>query len=399
MYFVIIFIFYFYIIIIKVLVTFRLQLIVSYMFRKNKAAITELVEQSAVNATDDLEAHDNDHATIVQKVKENVVIDLLGTTFTGWKQFFYQIDPFSNDQLIRAPKLYDDINPFFGGIYAVGVILFAIYILFSYLNQKPVETNSLVLASNLPPVYLNISLTCSAPFRCGNWSFHPSQPVGQKWKLDTPIQISSSWLDLDTSSPCYNTSSTQILNFSQSAILSSIICYSPSPNDGVFLTIPFNTGYASDAYLDVVITGDIAKYSNKLYATVQMQPTQSKTIFFSQTEYSSSEGSLSQSPYAADFFYNGHLMNSFTAALALRLQQFGYRVSSSYELTWLASLGTIGGFSGLLLAVVSVMRSIFSMASKAIAKRRSEEKDELTPLQACLMIVLGCFGCCISAGS
>ena len=100
------------------------------MFRKNK------VELSAVDyETDDLEAHDQ--ATLVQKVKENVVIDLLGTTFTGWKQFFYQIDPFANDQLIRAPRLYDDINPIFGGIYAIGVIIFAIYILFGYLDQNP----------------------------------------------------------------------------------------------------------------------------------------------------------------------------------------------------------------------------------------------------------------------
>jgi len=367
------------------------------MFRKNKPySTTELVEQSAVDAADDLEAYDR--ATIVQIVKENVVVDLLGTRFSGWKQFFYQIDPFANDQLIRAPKLYDDMNPIFGGIYAVGVILFAIYILFGYLNQKPVETNSLVLASDLPPVYLNISLTCSAPFNCGNWSFHPSEPVGHKWRLDTPIQVSSSWVDVDISSPCYNTSFTQILKFKESVIISSMICYSPSPDDGVFFTIPFNSGYASNAYLDVTVTGDKVMYSNKMVATVQMQPTQSKTVFFSQTEYSNSNDVLTHSPYAADFFYNGHRMDSFTASLALRLQQFGYRVSSSYELTWLASLGTVGGFSGLLLAVVSIMRSIFSVASKAIVKKQSDEKEEQTPFQECLMVVLACFGCCTSAG-
>ena len=106
---------------------------------------------------------------------------------------------------------------------------------------------------------------------------------------------------------------------------------------------------------------------------------------------------LSHSPYAADFFYNGHLMNSFTASLTLRLQQFGYRVSSSYELTWLTALGTVGGFSGLLLAVVSVMRSIFSMASKAIVKIQSGgEKEELTLFQECLIVVFGCFGCCMA---
>lgn len=370
------------------------------MFRKHKFPATELGEHGVHDDLDDTDPEAQDHDELVQKVKEHIVIDLLGPTFTGWKQLFYQIDPFANDQLIRAPKLYDDINPIFGGIYASLVVLFGIYILIGYLNQKPVETNSLVLASDLPPLYLNISLACSAPFHCGNWSFHSSEPVGHKWKLDTPILISSSWIDVDTSSPCYNTSSTQSLNFKSSVVLSQTICYSASPNDGVFLTIPFNSGYASDAYLNVILTGDKAIYSNKLYATVQMQPSQSKTVFFSQTEYSNPDDRTTRSPYAADFFYNGHRVNSNNAALALRLQQFGYRVSSSYELTWLAALGTIGGFSGLILAVVSVMRSFFSMASKAVVKKESDEKEELSCFQQCLVAVSGCFGGFVSgAGS
>jgi hypothetical protein len=247
----------------------------------------------------------------------------------------------------------------------------------------------MVSASTLPPVYLNITTICSGPHQCGNWT----KTSGGSWIETNPITLSQSWQYVPSSSPCYGTS--QSTSIPDQTTLIVPICYSKNSQDGVFLTIPFTSTYTSnDVYLTVILTGDDNHYTNSMYSSVEMQPSQSKTVFFSQNKYVSTDLVTTYDPYAADFFYNGHGTNSNTATLAMRLQQFGYSTTKSYPFTLLTTAAQIGGFATLWLTLTTMFRGVVVMFQKSICELRQESAAGLGMNAFQLFLVT----CCRCAG-
>ena len=112
------------------------------------------------------------------------------------------LDPFYNTQLVRAPKMFEDINIYFGIVYFISIIAFIVYAFYKYATQLPIQTNSMVLSSSISPIYVNISLSCSNPYQCGLWSNNSGTVTNEK-----PLVISQQWTNLDHSSPCFGQNS------------------------------------------------------------------------------------------------------------------------------------------------------------------------------------------------
>ncbi len=252
----------------------------------------------------------------------------------------------------------------------------------------------MVLSSALPPVYVNITTVCSGPHQCGNWT----KVSTGGWIEHNGVTLTQTWNQVDSTSPCYGTTSTTSIPDSESYGIIVPICYSRSSVDGVTINIPFTATYSSTASLEIVITSDVTEYTNSLYTTMTMQPNQFKTIFFSQSEYISTSLQKTYDPYAADFFYNGHSASSTTstntATLTLRLQQFGYSTTQSYAATILTTFAQIGGFATLWLTITAMFRGVIVMAYKSlfVLKQESSAGLGLNAFQ------LFCLACCRCAG-
>lgn len=246
----------------------------------------------------------------------------------------------------------------------------------------------MVSASTLPPVYLNITTICSGAHQCGNWT---KSGTGQ-WSEQNGVILSQSWNYVSSSSPCYGKSQSYTIPDQTTVIVP--VCYSLNSQDGVFLTTPFTSTYTSNVFLNVILTGDQTHYANGMYSSVEMQPSQSKTVFFSQNKYVSTDSVVTYEPYAADFFYNGHGTSTNTATLALRLQQFGYSTTQSYAFTLLTTAAQIGGFATLWLTLTTMFRGVVVMFQKSICELREESAAGLGMNAFQLFLVV----CCRCAG-
>lgn len=346
--------------------------IVSTPFIQTQNTRTEekVVELTAINVDPTVPANTNvdptaysttvpDDIEAFKKMEERFTTNLLGNPHQGTRQFFYMLDPFKAEQFVRAPKMFDDINIYFALLYFGSLILYCVYILLAFLNQSPVQVNSMVLATSLQPVYINVTISCSQPYGCGTWT---SSGVPKKVVL-----LKSVWNQVDSSSPCYGSSSIIPLNISASMPTVSVtttVCFSSSSSDGVVLSVPFNS---TSAILNVVVAGSGSQYTNGMNEQLSIAASQWKTCFFSQTKSIDANAKTSSAPYVADLFYNGHAPTTSTSSsLTFRLQQFGYLTKQTYPLTPFTALATIGGFSTLALAVATMMRGTIVMAYKSV---------------------------------
>jgi hypothetical protein len=119
----------------------------------------------------------------------------LGEPPSGVKSFFYAVDPFKAHQYVRAPKKYKDINMFFAFLYFGGLVAFAAYAIMAYVNQQPVESTTLTDAYKLPPIQINISISCSVQMGCGGWQAPPITIV-PKWQNPVAAACAASSLPI-----------------------------------------------------------------------------------------------------------------------------------------------------------------------------------------------------------
>jgi hypothetical protein len=333
----------------------------------------------------------------MEKIKQAVEYHILGPPWTGWRQFFYALDPFKPEQFVRAPKLYEDVNMIFALFYFIGIILFTVYSFIALFSQKSIEINTMVSASLLQPIYLNITAACSGNYQCGNWTYHPT--TGQ-YSLNQGVSIQQTWNTVPLSSPCYGSNNITHIPAKDQLSYSFLVtvCYSANPADGVSITVPYTTTITtiSTPSLTITIEGNQNYYTNNMYATVEMDPGQFKTLFFSQTKYVNVDLTSNYQPYAADFFYNGHSAISNNGALLFfRLQQFAYQTEKTLAFTFLLTMGQIGGFASIYLAVVSMFRGVVIMWYKSVFVIKDKTFGTglgVNALQLCFVTCCRCFG-------
>lgn len=370
-------------------------------------------DENKDRVADTLTATANDNSTDVTQIFSE---KLLGKPHTGWRNFFYQFDPFFVTQHVRAPKMYNDANAVFSLVYFAGIIWYVVFAIDGYYNQNPIEKNSLVLATTLSPISLNISTTCSKTWHCGNFTKESGS-----WTLVNPIYVKETWNKVSKSSPCYGKSRNYTIP--ENANFHTTVCYSPDSNDGVSLNVPFRSSYSSGVSLVVDIKGDSTKYTNEMNSNVVMEPTQHKTVFFSQVQYKYEGAPTDNQPYPAvgialpcyntllfrflafpypvsvfismpqDYFYNGHGTDSTAATVLFKLQQFSYQVTSTNAVTVWSTAGSIGGFVALWLSLTSMTRGIGMMAYATWGMQSVGGQLGLgmNICQLCFVNVLACF--------
>jgi hypothetical protein len=235
-------------------------------------------------------------------IRQIVTDEVFGAPFTGSKQFFYMIDPYKQEQFIRAPKLFDDINIYFAVIYYAGLALYTVYAILQFYATPPVTTNTMAAQSTLQPVYLNISITCSAQYACGNWTL-----VNGNYVEPVPITFTQTWSHgANIASACTQNNGLITAYPSDIGYILLPVCYSSSIFDGIFINMPFTSTYTSSTpYASVLLTGNTEFYTNDMYNMVTMAAPQSKIAFFSQTVTTTVTGVSTSAPYVGDLFYNG----------------------------------------------------------------------------------------------
>ena len=289
---------------------------------------------------------------------------LLGQPLKGHRQFFYMLDPFYQSQLVRSPKLFEDINIYFGIIYFISIFAFIVYAFYKYITQIPVQTNTMILSSTINPIYVNITLSCSNPYQCGLWS---NNSTGT-YILEKPIVFSQVWKNVPQESPCFGKDSTiNLPALSSNWYTIATVCYSDSPSDGLLFSVPFNSSLAE---IKFIITGDSKVYNkNKnMYNELDINPNQWKTAFLSQTKSISTDKVITYAPYVGDLFYNGHPSTTtlgYSSTVRLRLLQFSYLSVTSNQQNIFSTFGSIGGFTSFSVTVLGITRTVIILIYKS----------------------------------
>jgi hypothetical protein len=347
--------------------------------RNTSAALagTELMQRNPVHSSEtsqlpssftDLEANDrkngnekDDGEIFLEKLTASVTTNMLGTPLSGFRLFFYTLDPFKPEQFVRAPKMFDDINIVFTIIYFAGLILFIVYAFLGFYSQTVLQTTSMVSATALPPITVNITGVCSAAYQCGTWSTN-LDPISY-------VTVTETWTDVPSFSPCFGKSgATTSLSPSEYYQFSFnvTVCYSASATDGIVISMPFNSSYPT---MNILIDGMEEVYHDSLLEQLIINTQQWKTVFFSQTLTTSIAGEKNSAPSIADLFYNGHAplssANIYKSTLTLRVQQFGYTVVESYGQTFGLVMASIGGFSSVFLVFCAMIRGTIVMSYKS----------------------------------
>ena len=356
--------------------------------KKDQPAIVTISEGGDLEAANNNTLSSSSSSSYVDYdvIHSQITSKLLGPPLEGHRQFFYMLDPFYNTQLVRAPKMFDDINIYFGIIYFISILAFIVYAFYKYATQIPIQTNSMVLSSSINPIYVNISLSCSNPYQCGLWS-NNSGIIS----LERPIVISQQWTSVDQSSPCFGQNSvvsipaTSMMQWSTTVT----ICYSESPNDGLLLSIPFNT---SSAMLKVILTGSSTIYNNKnMYNELDINANQWKTAFVSQTKVIATDKSITYEPYVGDLFYNGHPPNAqvgYSSSVRLRLLQFSYLSVTSYQQNIFSTFGSIGGFASFSVTLLGMTRATVVMFYKSFYEINDSASKKGIRANACQTLFL-----------
>ncbi len=369
----------------------------------SKAYIEHIASQRAGEVEDDVEGPMSKYGDedTVSLISSQVIGDLLGTEHSGFRSFMYHIDPFKEEQFVRAPKKYMDINFVFAMLYFGGVIGYSIWALIYYSKLPPIETNTTVLASSLPPVSLQISTSCSSTWNCGDW-----RNTAGTWVLNDSITITQVWDHVADDSPCKARNGqmdTIATNGAAEAEVSYELCSSSSNLDGIYLKVPFSSApYGEgDIYLNVLVSSagnDPQPGYTGMQNTQHMAMGELKSVYVSQTVYDDTLlNKVSQEPYVADLFYDGHTTASY-ANLGFKSQQFARHVQIQDASSLMTIIGTIGGFAGILLTALAVARVVTVMTFARFSNKEQSQSIHDNK-QGCSgkvgEIVHECFqGCC-----
>jgi hypothetical protein len=223
--------------------------------------------------------------SLIEDVKHTVE-DVLGggEPQSKWEKFWYDIDPFKQDQMVRSAKNFDKSNIYFGIFYFICVLLYAIFIFYEYFQRPEIETYTMIPSLKTNPIDIDISLKCSAKWPCsacstGSWGtgwtcvngtvLYPS--VSETYQLTRGDYCQ----DISSSTSIWPT--TQTSNFSLTA------CYSTSFEDGILIHVPFTGAYGTSTSPRMVIT--LTKPGSDLYYQQSLEPSQRKSVFLGQTVY------------------------------------------------------------------------------------------------------------------
>ena len=293
-----------------------------------------------------------------KEVIENVKKDILGQDPpTGFRKFFYSIDVWSGEQLVRAPKSYNVVNAYFTMIYYLIFIAFSIYSLYNFVHQVPVETNTMVKSISIQSIYIRVNMTCNIAYGCGNWSTTSSP------NLLNPIQIVANWAKPGTD--CSQNPAKTVYNIpvaegpTMQYLGDFTVCYSQSSSDMVQIVVPYSNNYLdTNPMYNIQISGSPDKYNNDMYFEVLLRPLEWKTVYFSQTEYVDVKSDTTYEPYIADLFYNGHSTDNNIAKLTFKVQQFSYSSAKTKVISIYSALGSIGGFSWTCSSLLGAVKNI-----------------------------------------
>ncbi len=132
------------------------------------------MEDSSYSSSNNININSNSsdspqNSDSLDNIKAAVREDILGKDLTGPSKFFYTIDVWPGDQLLRAPKQYNIINAYFTALYYLLLLAYTIYALYNFAHQVPTEVNTMVSNSNLNPITVTVNMSCSVDYGCGNW--------------------------------------------------------------------------------------------------------------------------------------------------------------------------------------------------------------------------------------
>lgn len=193
--------------------------------------------------------------------------------------------------MVRAPKNYNPANKYFGMLYFIGVILFAMYAIYNFMSRPVIESYSIAPSNTVDPIPVHIRMHCSANWRCSTcstvWGTDWSCENGEAAWTTVSQQYLSTKEGYCQESSVHNVIRTNLGPDIPSEFTFSS-CYSTAFTDGILIRVPFSEAYAtSETRMVITITSP----ESDMFYEQELEPAQRKSVFLGQTIYRDVDGS------------------------------------------------------------------------------------------------------------
>jgi len=255
--------------------------------------------------------------------------------------------------------------------YLTVLLAYATLSVLAFAYREKIEDWQLVpqSRSEIPRIRIELSMRCSQPWACTDFWNDTASPT-------LFPEITQTYRGSDRAADkCRGFGNNSILVTTRSSELTTnlAVCWSPLYDDGADVVVPFDSRfrYGSGVSMDFLVTSP----DSDLYLEFPLEPSQRKTVFFSQQLKSRRKASSRSTtanllgvgddrfsvvddtakPYASDLFYDGKNDNT-TALLRLRASQFAHVATVAKDGAFVDVLAQVGGFHAVLWTAVVYTR-------------------------------------------
>jgi hypothetical protein len=322
-----------------------------------------------------------------------------------WRRFFAPFDAFT-EPIIDPSSQSTPTHVAFFFVYMAVALAYIIFLIASFATRAPTESFSLVHASTVPPLSLQLSLECGSPWVChsgfggepGNWTWNGTVEVND-------IYGGEGAATGGCTTALVNIPGRDNADMRYTANRS--VCYSRDGSHGLEVVVPSFSGACAygdpgcGVFLRVELRAPAADGGEGMTLTVDVEPSQRKAVYIGQVIRRTQLGNgrwnvggwldaseLGESevvePYVADLFYEGKNRGS-AAHLRIRVRQFAEQFVTSFQGSVWSLLGEIGGANAMLLGTLALCVGVVqSLPAPATAKGRAASRAKLAYGSACI---------------
>ncbi|KAK3243590.1 hypothetical protein CYMTET_46767 [Cymbomonas tetramitiformis] len=303
-------------------------------------------------------------------VKQGQWLQDSSTVGTGPKgrirKMIFDHDPFK--AYVRdANSGLDNVSLIFAVIFYICFVLYISWAIVAYVDRPYLESYSSPPMSEAEQVHINIQLSCNSGWGCYWWN--RSATSSATWANVTGdsvewVHVKQHYSDV-SSNQCKGIvdEDTVVRNKFANTTVEGALCFSANTADGIEIYAPFSkeAQYNGDWALNVLIFANEEKGSSTMRVELVLEPSQRKTVTLGLISDDRAGRDKTHKLFISDLFYNGKNPDN-RASIHIALSQSYTKYEEKRTGSLSSLVGEIGGASGFLIGILSVLRGLISLA-------------------------------------
>lgn len=282
------------------------------------------------------------------------------------RKLIFDHDPFKT-YVRDANSSLDNVSLIFAVAFYIFFVLYISWAIVAYVNRPYTESYSSPPMNEAEQVHINIQLSCNSGWGCYSWN--RSATSSATWANVTGdnvqwVHVKQHYSDV-SSKQCegIEDEDTVVRNKFANTTVEGALCFSVNTADGIVIDAPFSEGarYNGEWALNVLILAKEYKGISPMRVELVLEPSQRKTVTLGLITDERAGRDKSQKLFVSDLFYNGKNPDN-RASIHIALSQSYTKYEEKRTGSLSSLIGLIGGASGFLIGILSVLRWLVSLA-------------------------------------